>query len=162
LALNTPAGPSSDWVERKITKPSGRETRPPAASRMMASARGRLPNTQSSSTRTKAAFLPETTSVSAATTFSTAWVVRWVIWRRCSWMCSRSRSLGSARIMSRAGKKALLATSRVGASSRSSAERRQLRTRAVTMMPAAMVDLEFFLLISRKNSRISRRPAAAS
>jgi hypothetical protein len=30
------------------------------------------------------------------------------------------------------------------------------------MMPAAIVDLEFFLLISRKNSRMRRRPAAAS
>jgi hypothetical protein len=149
-------------VERKITKPSGRETRPPVASRIMASALGRLPNTQSSSTRTKAAFLPETTSVSAATTLSTALVRRWVIWRRCSWMCSRSVSFSSARTMSRAGLKQLLAASRVGASSSSSADIRQLRTRAVTMMPAAIVDLEFFLLISRKNSRIRRRPAAAS
>jgi hypothetical protein len=28
------------------------------------------------------------------------------------------------------------------------------------MIPAAIVDLEFFLLISRKNSRISRRPVS--
>jgi hypothetical protein len=55
-----------------------------------------------------------------------------------------------------------LAISRVGARISSSAECRQLRISAVIMMPAAMVDLAFFLLISRKNSRISGLPLSAS
>jgi hypothetical protein len=44
----------------------------------------------------------------------------------------------------------------------SSALCRQLRIRAVSMMPAAIVDLPFFLLINSRNSRISRLPVAAS
>jgi hypothetical protein len=61
-----------------------------------------------------------------------------------------------------AGPKQLFATSMVGASSSSSALCRQLRISAVTMIPAAIVDLAFFLLISSRNSVISRVARSAS
>ncbi len=70
--------------------------------------------------------------------------------------------LSSAATMSRAGAKELLATSMVGARMRNSAERRQFRVSAVIMMAAALDDLLFFLLISRKNSVISRLPVSGS
>ncbi|MNI98870.1 hypothetical protein D3C73_1578060 [compost metagenome] len=64
--------------------------------------------------------------------------------------------------MPAAGTKLLSATSLVGARIRCSSSSRQHRITAVSMMPAAMVDLVFFLLISRKNSRISWLPVSAS
>jgi hypothetical protein len=45
---------------------------------------------------------------------------------------------------------------------RSSAESRQLRMSAVSMMPAAIVDLLFFFDTSRKNSVMSRLASATS
>ena len=89
-------------------------------------------------------------------TLRKAFVIRCVIWRMFGWTCSRITSSGSARTMSAAGPKALFATSSVGARMYSSAECRQFRISAVNMIPAARVDLPFFLLISRKNSLISR------
>jgi hypothetical protein len=58
-----------------------------------------------------------------------------------------------------AGLKLFSAISLVGAMMRSSALCRQLRISAVSMIPAAIVDFEFFLLMSRRNSRMSRLPA---
>jgi hypothetical protein len=43
----------------------------------MESASATLPNSHSSSTRTRLAFLPDTVALSAATTFSVAFVSRW-------------------------------------------------------------------------------------
>ncbi|MNV54777.1 hypothetical protein D3C71_1469860 [compost metagenome] len=98
-----PAGGSSDWVLSLISMPSGREARPPVASRNIASAFGFLPKIHSSSIRIQLAFLPPTVSLSAATTLSVAPIVRWVIVRTwsCTWKSSESSS--STLIMSRAG-----------------------------------------------------------
>lgn len=54
--------------------------------------------------------------------------------------------------MAAAGAKLLLAVSRLGARMSSSCRCRQFRIRAVSMIPAAMVDLPFFLLINSRNS----------
>ncbi|MCY1528642.1 hypothetical protein D9M68_637560 [compost metagenome] len=67
-----------------MTQPSSREICPPVASISMASAVERLPNSQSSSTMILPAFLPETVSVSAATTSRPARVTRWVMVRTWS------------------------------------------------------------------------------
>src|SRR5438045_6153834 len=75
---------------------------------------------------------------------------------------NRSDNTGSAVTMSIAGLKEFCATSRVGATIRNSADLRQLRINAVSMIAAAIVDLEFFFDTRRKNSRISRRPGSAS
>ncbi|MNE54372.1 hypothetical protein D3C80_1491460 [compost metagenome] len=64
--------------------------------------------------------------------------------------------------MPAAGLNELSATSLVGARIRCSSSSRQQSTTAVSMIPAAMVDLVFFLLISSRNSRISCRPVSAS
>ena len=52
-----------------MTKPSGRDAKPPIASRSMFSAFGCLPKSQSSSTRVPTLFLPPTVFESAATTW---------------------------------------------------------------------------------------------
>jgi hypothetical protein len=104
--------------------------------------------------------------VSAASTRSVAFVFRCVIVRRWSWMCRKppcAESIsGSARTMSAAGLKLLSAALIVGATMISSFEYRQFRTSAVSMMPAAIVDLPFFFAIERKNSLIRRLPASGS
>ncbi len=64
--------------------------------------------------------------------------------------------------MSRAGWNELFATSTVGATIRNSPEWRQLRISAVNMIPAALVLFVFFFEISRKTSRIRRRPSSGS
>ena len=64
--------------------------------------------------------------------------------------------------MSRDGLKLLFATSIVGARIVNSADCRQLRTSAVIMIPAAMVDLLFFFGINTNHSVISRRPVLGS
>ncbi|MNL57378.1 hypothetical protein D3C87_1809340 [compost metagenome] len=79
--LKTPAGGSSDWVLNLITMPSGREVRPPVASRNIASVLSFLPNSHSSSMSTQLALLPPTVSLSAARTVSVAFVVLCVIVR---------------------------------------------------------------------------------
>ena len=58
---------------------------------------------------------------------------------------------------SRIGLKLLSATSLVGARIINSAESRSFNKSKVSMIPAAIVDLVFFLEIRRKNSRIKRR-----
>jgi len=62
--------------------------------------------------------------------------------------------------MSRAGINELPATSIVGARIRNSAERRQLRINAVSIIAAANVDLLFFFDTSRKKYLISRPPVS--
>jgi len=56
----------------------------------------------------------------------------------------------------------LFATSTVGASTENSADWRQFRISAVSMIPAATVLLLFFFGNSTKNSTIRRRPLSAS
>ncbi|MNF04505.1 hypothetical protein D3C80_2040340 [compost metagenome] len=62
--------------------------------------------------------------------------------------------------MSLAGTNALSAISLVGARMMNSADIRQLRTRAVNMIAAAMVDLLFFFGMHNMNSRIRRSPVS--
>ncbi|MNL70704.1 hypothetical protein D3C87_1957490 [compost metagenome] len=73
-----------------------------------------------------------------------------------------SVSSSSARIIAAAGLKLLSATSFVGARIRCSSSCRQQMMTAVSMMPAAIVDFVFFLLMSRPYSRISCLPVSAS
>ena len=127
----------------------------------MASAFARLPNTQSSSTSTRPAFFPDTVSVSAATTFRLLRCVTSVMVRTLACMWNIADSSSSARTMAAAGLKLLSATSFVGARISNSSSSRQHKIKAVSMMPAAMVDLVFFLLISRPNSRMSCLPVSA-
>ncbi|MNO05943.1 hypothetical protein D3C81_2275220 [compost metagenome] len=62
--------------------------------------------------------------------------------------------------MSLAGTKALSAISLVGARMMNSADMRQLRTRAVSMIAAAIVDLLFFFGMQSINSRMRRSPVS--
>ena len=158
FSRNTPAGGSLDCVVSQITKPSGRDARPPVASRMISGALTFLPNSQASSISTPTAFLPPTVSPSAATTLSVAPVSRWVMVRKCGWTCIRSRNSSSCLTISAAGLNELSAISLVGARMMNSADRRQLRISAVSMIPAAMVDLEFFFGMHSMYSEIIRRP----
>ncbi|MNO10351.1 hypothetical protein D3C81_2341590 [compost metagenome] len=63
--------------------------------------------------------------------------------------------VGSFFTMSRAGAKALSATSLVGARMMNSADCRQFSFNTVSMMLAASVDLAFFLLMRTNASRMS-------
>jgi hypothetical protein len=111
------------------------------ASRNIAAEPPFLPNSHNSSTSTKPAFCPPTTPLSAEMTFSSASVVRWRIVRWWSMSWSSASSSGSARTIAAAGSKLLCATSIVGARISSSASWRQFLISAVSMMPAAIVDL---------------------
>ena len=99
---------------------------------------------------TPVAFLPVTVAESAATTFRFALFRLSVTIRlySCTWNLACRSS--SASIMSRIGLNALSAASFVGARIRNSPEGRVFKIRAVSMMPAAIVDLPFFLLTIRK------------
>ncbi|MNL77210.1 hypothetical protein D3C87_2033390 [compost metagenome] len=77
-------------------------------------------------------------------------------------MWNMSDRSSSARIMLAAGLKLLSATSFVGARIRCSSSSRQHITRAVSMIPAAIVDFVFFLLMSKPYSRINCFPVSAS
>ena len=145
-----------------MTKPSGRDASPPMASWSMAAAPARLPNTQSSSTSTYAPLTPAKLLDSAAMTFKLAPVNRWVMVLVWAETLKRADNSLSTRIMSCMGENELLATSLVGATMTSSQLWRSFKIKAVSMMPAASVDFEFFLLINRKNSLIKRFLAAGS
>ncbi|SSQ42439.1 Uncharacterised protein [Acinetobacter baumannii] len=103
------------------------------------------------------AFLPAAALDSAAITLSVAPVPRCVTVFVCSDTLNLSLNSSSARMKSRIGLNELSATSLVGARIISSADCRSLRINAVSIMPAAIVDLVFFFEIKRKNSRINLR-----
>ncbi|MNV89434.1 hypothetical protein D3C71_1837260 [compost metagenome] len=82
--------------------------------------------------------------------------------RMWSWTWNMSDSSSSARTIAAAGLKLLSATSLVGARIKCSSSWRQQMITAVNMMPAAIVDFVFFLLMSSPYSRIRCFPVSTS
>ena len=123
-----------------------------------------LPKSHSSSIRTPTPFVPPTVLESAASTFSVAPLPRCVIVLMCDWTCVSADSSSSACSlhMSRAGSKLFPAICTVGARMLNVAACRQFRISAVSMIPAASVDFEFFFGRQTNHSVTRRRPESAS